>query len=505
MKLNRFIFIFFSVILTLFLFGQNLKASWGIIDDHEVFYLNDKYISEKGSFFDTVWTYSEVGKFGDFPRYRPAYYMIRMAETLLQPDVFGWYLFRLFIFAFFLFVCMLLLSEYFSVFNSLLIVIWFVSFGYWGDIFTRLGPGEIYCTLGVSLFLYGIICESRMKHSHLWVYLISLGDIIAAGSKENFIFLTPVLLYYLWRHRHKWNWNFLLLILSVFFNLIVFSSVAIYILKTADIYGMEDPQQKSSLLKRLFLNSYVIFSFSVLVVTFYVLRLYRLVSHRKMDWKSLFLMIFFFLTVIFNIIFYSGYWPQYNRYDFPGIILIQMTLLVALYSLLRYPASFFSDRKLALQVFLSILMILLIRPLDALSVRKESEKNAIRTSQFWNQLNSVSSYANKEPDSVWVIAVNQPYDFEFFDSSLRYSKQLRIDIPKVLWMENVSSGNEHEAGLVSDLNLRSETGIEEYNVIPRRQFETGTYNCIFTQFNTDIIPENLNKRCKTYKSVIIKW
>ena len=62
---------------------------------------------------------------------------------------------------------------------------------FWSDIFSRLGPGEIYCTLGLEMFAYGVFRvmlhthasdASRRQQGFSWL-LFLVGALLTAESK----------------------------------------------------------------------------------------------------------------------------------------------------------------------------------------------------------------------------------------------------------------------------------------------------------------------------------
>src|SRR5262245_8266043 len=74
----------------------DFSACWGIIDDHEIM----AFAGNQGHLglgqIPQLLAKTEVVKIGQrFPRYRPAYYSLRLAETALwRNDPFLWYAFR---------------------------------------------------------------------------------------------------------------------------------------------------------------------------------------------------------------------------------------------------------------------------------------------------------------------------------------------------------------------------------------------------------------------------
>ncbi len=188
-----------SLLVSFYVFGENLKAQWWIIDDHEIMaFLGDNGSLNLKDIPTKLLSDTEVGSFGEKLRYRPSYYFLRLLETSLwgnNPQYF--YFSRLIICSFFIFVCWLILKDIIGFISSFIFTMAVMSFNYWADIFSRLGPAETYVVLGISLICFGFyryLKKSKSKSSILNWFCIFLGAIISIGSKENIIFLaTPVL------------------------------------------------------------------------------------------------------------------------------------------------------------------------------------------------------------------------------------------------------------------------------------------------------------------------
>ena len=129
-----------------FLFGENLFAKWWIIDDHEIFKFIGDYKTQIGfgDYWDIALNKTEIGAFGNYPRYRPSYFLLRILELVLWKDnPFLWYSFRLLVLFTFTVSIYFLISKYASYTTSFLFVLWVFSYTYWGDIFSSMGPAEI--------------------------------------------------------------------------------------------------------------------------------------------------------------------------------------------------------------------------------------------------------------------------------------------------------------------------------------------------------------------------
>jgi len=84
-KYRTIIYLILFIPLILYTFGDNLSAKWWIIDDHEIFYYltpNTETQSTYGLWFiDTLIHKTEIGQFGDYPRYRLSYFPLRILDA----------------------------------------------------------------------------------------------------------------------------------------------------------------------------------------------------------------------------------------------------------------------------------------------------------------------------------------------------------------------------------------------------------------------------------------
>jgi hypothetical protein len=208
-----------GVLLVTFLsIGCNLKAKWGIIDDHEI--INFLSLGSNGQVGLTeiprlLVEQTEVGKITN--RFRPSYYTLRLIEASLwgdRPEI--WYAARLVMYAVSALLFWLCLYSWLRFLPAALVSIYCLSLGFWADIWCRLGPGETYCVLSTALFVYAGLrlvnapqpgAKTGNSEFYLWGWVI-LGTVAASGSKENFLLLVPAAWFIglvLWRQgRFSW-------------------------------------------------------------------------------------------------------------------------------------------------------------------------------------------------------------------------------------------------------------------------------------------------------------
>ena len=187
-------------LLTCVLLGPLLHAKWQGIDDHEIM----KFLGQdrKAHITELVALLSdtEVARLGSFGRYRPSYYIARALEAVAWGDSPRlWYLSRMVMFAISAALAWDLLARRLGVLAAGLVVLYLLTFRFWGDIWCGLGPAEQYAVLGTAMYAYGVFGLTRAARANrglrtrgataYWMLLVVPGALLAMGSKENFLFL----------------------------------------------------------------------------------------------------------------------------------------------------------------------------------------------------------------------------------------------------------------------------------------------------------------------------
>ena len=334
----------FAVLFTLAMLYPNLFSKWGLIDDHEIIINlgadNEMSLAE----FPSKLLQTEVGfaKEGR-SRYRPAYWTAHLLETVAwggQP--LRWYTFRLFMIAISIFIAWYLLSKYLGHIFSGITCLFLFTQSYWADIWTRLGPAELYAMFGLavySLAFYKIWTGKR----NVWWVLLALGAFLAYGSKENFLFLLPVtagLVFKGWKNKTL-SAVPITCALFIFLSGFAITGIIVYLLsKTgADIYGNSvNPMNRFfyRLLEYQNVNAFVPLFVSAILYT---------ASKRapenqcpgfspssSLKYKNLLLIqLLLFAVWTTQFFFYYGELPLNTRYDFPGIFIYNLSMFFLLY------------------------------------------------------------------------------------------------------------------------------------------------------------------------------
>jgi hypothetical protein len=118
-----------SLLFSYYLWENNLDAKWGIKDDHEIIDSLGPSQNLKISDFPAHLLGTEIANPGTALRFRPTYSVLRMSEIFLWgASPFNWYLFRMILFSFFIFLLWLIADKYVGFIAGLLFTMYIVSF-----------------------------------------------------------------------------------------------------------------------------------------------------------------------------------------------------------------------------------------------------------------------------------------------------------------------------------------------------------------------------------------
>jgi hypothetical protein len=189
-----------GIVLAVTLTGGMVLADFCIVDD----WLVAHWLGGSRDFpFSRIWPAlldTEVGSLGSAGRFRPIFFLYLELEAWLFGDrAILYQALRVLYFGLFLGAVGRVAVRCTGLLPALALVAGIAGLGFWSDLWTRsLGPAEQLAIVGISLLLvaYGTIvpCLVSGRSVPAWTLPVaSLGTAIAAGSKENFIFLLAVL------------------------------------------------------------------------------------------------------------------------------------------------------------------------------------------------------------------------------------------------------------------------------------------------------------------------
>ncbi|MEY9422612.1 hypothetical protein ABIF69_009054 [Bradyrhizobium japonicum] len=191
-RLTEFCIVFSASICIAFkLIGpQILGANWSIIDNWDYFnWLGPDLNLPLSEVWHTLMTKTEVGS--GVGRYRPSYYTLMVLETSLWgPNVHLWYLARTLEFGLFIASIWWIVSRFVGMWLSAVLLLPILAQPFWGDVWARLGPQEIYGCASVGLILfgaYGLFAGQSRGLRITGACVIALAGVILIGTKETFL------------------------------------------------------------------------------------------------------------------------------------------------------------------------------------------------------------------------------------------------------------------------------------------------------------------------------
>lgn len=421
----------FALIFVALFFGQNLRAGFWFIDDHEILSALMKFRS--GSSFWSVLMDSEVGHWGYGQRLRPAYYALRYLEVLLWGDQpVYWYLTRLLIFQQFLALSFFFAFRILSVFLAATFSLWLCSLLCWSDIVSRLGPGEAYLLLAGALALWAFFL-SQKKYGKTAMAVAFVAAVIGAGSKENVAaYLLLLGLAGFWFLRP----SKIAMLLSALVTLYS-SAIVVGTYQGVRRLGLDVVGQSPGLVQRL---SGLMSGLGRLEIQLSILTVMYLSFVYRDDLKKfrlppiLLAAIAMLGFVLLNSVFYSGGWPTNMRYDFPGIFCVGALVVMGLDFHARQAGSRQWVRRGLWGVFALFVISTSVDHLGrTLRASTENVERTMRTEAFMNELKA--AVQQKTPSHLVYEVVNAMQDFEHYFSIQIFSRFYGIDTPIVPRMQ----------------------------------------------------------------------
>ena len=345
-----FVIILFSILVASQLWGENLKAKFGLIDDHEVI----SYLGPKSSISlnetINIFRSTEAVNPGVYNRYRPSYYFLRCTETYLWGDSPTlWYKSRLAMFVISLAIAWSILARISTLGIATFLVLFALHAPYWGLIWAVLGPSETYACFGLAIYFLGYyLCwRNGLEAGTLGWALIFVGTLISAGAKENFTLLAIPTALLLTRQFMvgQGNWKSILGSLSsVGFCLFVLNAARIGANRAKqDIYAQPvDSARLKPLLQELSFSNPLLWS-TILVLLGLALLYWRdrtgTRTKTALRWagSTMFLELVLYAVYLALLVFYNGKWQMDSRYAFPGELIHLAMFAYPVISFLKLP------------------------------------------------------------------------------------------------------------------------------------------------------------------------
>lgn len=412
-----------------YLVGGNLRAAMGMVDDHEIarFLGNDGRLELReipGTLLAT-----EIGQWGRFLRYRPAYYSFRVLETLLWRDNASlWYAFRLVLLAASLILGCRILALWLPRPLACLYTAFLMTLPFWPDILTRLGPSEIYALPAFLLFIHG------MAANNLW--LSAAGYAVCIGSKENFLILFPILAgWFLYRRArgHRSAKESILAGILAGYTLFILLAILVATGKAGtDVYGTpigygrrmaEFVARIPTILRdaNLLPALLVMAAGAGLILRKGATEGWRNAAHHPLAIHTLILALT--LGVIASqFVYYDNRLPSGTRYDFPAMLLLPALNLMAMGTTVEMFRGHALGGIVRRAVYACVILLcaMEIHRQGYGRIRTAAAKNANRTRAFQSEIANAARVLTAHPEADVVFVSQSCSDTEYIVSVSRY-------------------------------------------------------------------------------------
>jgi hypothetical protein len=486
-----------SFALVIILFGVNLFAQWWAIDDHEIMGYIGEHDRTQIRMVMPLFKETEVGNYGNTARFRPSYYFIRIAESVIWgKNPMLWYGFRLWIVVFFVSGLWLLLARRIGFVMAGLLAVYAMTFAYWSDIFSRLGPAEAYGVLGIILFSLGFEAAYQDIASLPGWLAMFAGLIIASGSKENFVLLILPMIFLLVRaiwQRKPYLLPGVITALGLAWCLWIVAAVLIYIRKTGrDVYAQPtNPAARLQVISQAVARQdlMVFYLLGVIFLGLWLVFRNRRPEISRISAISFGWIVFFVGLYLSQVLFYNGNWPRTGgysapgRYDFPGMLYLPLTFCLIIWyvqHLNRYLNISRTWSAIVFTVFLVGCIVLVVRQRNGLKVIVNSSiSNWQRTLTFTSNLSRLVELSQKYPDYALVFQTDFVWDYEPVFSYPKFLTAYSVNNPRFFcWIDTLSSNaSDLEKQLASDLDKTSKKGSVPFYE-PRHDLKSFGQRCI---------------------------
>lgn len=443
-----FLIIAVSSLFSLLLTGsQLLHGNWGLIDDHQVFtFLGPDLKLPASEIWSTLLTKTEVGQLQG--RFRPTYYVITLVETwLFGPDVHLWYGRNSVCFALFLSALWWTMSRHVVAWLGGAVIAGIALLPLWADVWSRLGPSEIYGAAFVGIMLFAadaVLFSERAAVRRLGVMVLSLAAIVLAGLKETFIPLaaggTAFVLVLAGIERRLSPRLIAAAGLAVLAAVFAIGIVIVKKLSAAsgvDFYGKSAGPGTTILHALLGIFDGLLRTWWVWVLPIAFLQLFDVLPKKSLkEWvleSRIACATYLFLIAMYaaQCGLYRMSFPHNSRYDFPAMLLVPLTFAIAVCEVSRRLRDRFPERvidyaQLTAAIFLifALINVNLGRPPElAMAVKR----NIATTNAFFSALQEVARTAKDAPDRPIILDAYGPLAFEGIYSVQSYLRAFAVE------------------------------------------------------------------------------
>lgn len=427
--LNFIIIACLSSALAFLLMGRQIQqANWGLIDDHVVFYFLGPDLDLP---FSEIWnallTKTEVGTLEG--RFRPTYYLLTLIETWLWgPNVHLWYLTHTIAFAVFLSSIWWTTHRFLGGWLSGILTAYIALLPLWTDVWSRLGPSEIYGAACVGIMVFAadfIMFSDSARTRNACAILLTFATIVLIGLKETFIPLalgTGVI--FVWARIRKRLSLLLIGVLSLVMLAclggIVFVVSRQVLAAGTDFYANSVGPWRTLRFGAIGFLEAILRTWWLYVIPLAFFHILQVIPRKPMaDWimdSRVALGAYGFLLISYaaqSALYRSGF-PQNNRYDFPAMLLVPLTCCILGCEISRRMRPLYPERTINYAQFAAaaFLVFALFPSYRAPSLIAAVRANIEKTSLFYNELQRAVAAAKASPDAPIILEAHGPEAYE---------------------------------------------------------------------------------------------
>jgi hypothetical protein len=431
---------------------QVFSANWGVVDDHAIFsFIGTHQRMPIADFLHVLLTKTEIGDLS-YGRFRPGYYLLLLLESAVWgKDVHLWYLARTLYFSIFIASVWWLLSKFVRMWLAAALLLPIIFLPFWGGVWARLGPSEVYGALALGLMLFGIYATLELpeENKRKWgAVLVTIAALLLIGSKETFIPLSGaafVVLLFAGCTRRIPRW------MAICFSLAIclYAAAIILIIQRwvsatgEDLYANTlDPGQLLMIaahsLYAVTIGNGLAPCYAIAIAFFGYCA--KLANRTLRDWarsSGVIVAIFLFMAGIYfsQQVAYRGQLPLGMRYDFPASLFVPFSYCV-LICYVFYQMQFYLHPRATsyLSIFLTVAIFAaysarLTLRFSSTPLEKAVSANIQKTDIFFKEVSALAGSAKEKPHSPIILEAYGPDAYEALVALHTYVRSFGVENP----------------------------------------------------------------------------
>lgn len=440
--LNFFTLAVLSIALSVLLIGRQIwQANWGIIDDFQILdFLGPDLNLPLSEIWNTLLTKTEVGTLQG--RFRPSYYSFVLLESSLWGDnVHLWYLARTAGFALFLASIWWFMERFIGMWLSGVLTAYVSLLPMWADVWSRLGPSEIYGStfVGVMIFAsYFILFADSPRIRSSSAIVLTLATFALVGAKETFVPLAGGSMAVLILAWAKGRLSLPVAAVLLVAILCAAGGILVVVRQQLNASGGDDFYAKAtgfvptlSFAARGLLSA-IAQTLWIVVIPVWVLGQLNVIPRKSLkDWiagsgVAVGAYCFLLVTYALQCALYRSKFPLNLRYDFPAMLLVPLTCCILACEFFSKIRPFYSERTINYVQFAAAAFVLLYFATGSINFDKGRattiavRNNIETTNSFFNELQRAIQAARAAPDNPVILEAYGPGAYEAVFSLATY-------------------------------------------------------------------------------------